>query len=150
VYRRVLVPVHGGPLDKSAIDLAAAVCQEKDGTDLTLVYVVEVEQRLPLDADLPCQIEEGESVLTEAASYANSLRNARWRKVSTELLQARVAASAIVDEAVERGAEGIILATRNRLRRGVVTQGETVPYVLDNAPCTVLLARNPGLEGSIR
>jgi nucleotide-binding universal stress UspA family protein len=146
VYRRILVPVHGGSLDKSAIDLAAAVCQEKEGADLTLVYVVEVAQRLPLDADLPCQIEVGESVLTEAASYAKSLKKARWRKISTELLQARVAASAIVDEAIERGAESIVLATRNRLRRGMVTQGDTVPYVLDHSPCTVLLVRTPGME----
>jgi nucleotide-binding universal stress UspA family protein len=145
VYRRILVPVHGGQLDRKSIDLAAAICESRDDTELTLVYVVEVAQRLPLDADLPCQIEDGESVLTAASDYANSLKRSKWRKVSTELLQARVAASALVDEAIERGAEAIVLSATNRRRRGSLTQGDTVPYILDNAPCTVYMIR-PGFE----
>lgn len=149
VYRRIIVPVHGGPLDRHAIDLAAAVCEQKDGSDLTLVYVVEVPQRLALDADLPCEIEDGETVLQEANQYAQSIRGAKWRKVATELLQARFAAAAIVDESIERGADAIVLASTNRRRRGALTQGETVPYVLDNAPCNVLFVRTSTLEGDL-
>ncbi|MEX2425419.1 MAG: universal stress protein, partial [Thermomicrobiaceae bacterium] len=114
MYRRILVPVHGGPLDQHAIELAAAVCERKGGTDLTLVYVVEVPQRMALDADLPCEIEDGESVLRSAKKLADSIRDVKWRKISTELLQARMAASAIVDESIERGADAIILASANR------------------------------------
>jgi nucleotide-binding universal stress UspA family protein len=150
VYRRVLVPVHGGPLDECAIDLAASVSEKKAGTDLTLVYVVEVPQRLPLDADLPREIENGESVLRDAVQLANSMNGTKFRKVSTELLQARSAASAIVDEAIERGADAIVLAAANRRRRGALTQGETVAYVLDNAPCHVLFVRPTTLNGSRR
>lgn len=146
MYRRILVPVHGGPLDKSAIDLAAATCDRLNGSDLTLVYVVEVPQRLALDADLPCNIEDGESVLLDASKYAQSIRDAKWRKVSTELLQARLAASAIVDESIERGADAIVVASTNRLSRGTLTQGQTVPYILDNAPCSVLLVRTSSLD----
>lgn len=149
MYRRILVPVHGGPLDHHAISLAASVCDEQGGSDLTLVYVVEVPQRLSLDADLPCQIEEGESVLRSAREYASSIRNVKWRKISTELLQARMAASAIVDESIERGADAIVLASTNRRRRGTLTQGDTVPFVLDNAPCNVLLVRASALEGDL-
>jgi nucleotide-binding universal stress UspA family protein len=150
VYRRILVPVHGGTLDQHAINLAAAICDKKGGTDLTLVYVVEVPQRLALDADLPCQIEDGESVLRSAKQFATSIGDVKWRKVSTELLQARLAASAIVDESIERGADAIVLASTNRRRRGTLTQGETVPFVLDNAPCNVLLVRASSLERDLQ
>lgn len=149
MYRRILVPVHGGALDQYAINLAASVCDRKGGTDLTLVYVVEVPQRLALDFELPCEIEDGETVLQDARKYAESIKGATWRKVFTELLQARVAASAIVDESIERGSEAIILAAANRRRRGSLTQGETVPFVLDNAPCNVLLIRPSTLEGAL-
>jgi nucleotide-binding universal stress UspA family protein len=149
VYRRILVPVHGGALDEYAVNLAAAVCDQNGGTDLTLVYVVEVPQRLPLDADLPCEIEDGESVLQAARRYAESIRGVNWRKVATELLQARVASSAIVDESIERGADAIVLSAANRRRRGTLTQGDTVPFVLDNAPCTILLVRPTTLEGDL-
>lgn len=147
MYRRILVPVHGGALDQHAIDLAGSVSDRKGGADLTLVYVVEVPQRLALDSDLPCEIEDGESVLQEAKRYAESIRDAKWRKISTELLQARIASSAIVDESIERGSEAIVLASANRRRRGALTQGDTVPFVLDNAPCNVLVVRPSMLEG---
>jgi nucleotide-binding universal stress UspA family protein len=149
VYRRILVPVHGGALDQHAIELASAVCDRKGGTDLTLVYVVEVPQRLALDADLPCEIEDGENVLHSAKRMAESMKDVKWRKISTELLQARLAASAIVDESIERGADAIVLASANRRRRGTLTQGDTLPFVLDNAPCNVLLVRASTLEGDL-
>jgi nucleotide-binding universal stress UspA family protein len=149
VYRRILVPVHGGALDEQAIKLAASICDPKGNTDLTLVYVVEVPQRIALDADLPCDIEDGESVLQDAKHLASSISGVKWRKISTELLQARLAASAIVDESIERGADAIVLASANRRRRGSLTQGDTVPFVLDNAPCTVFLVRASTLDRSV-
>jgi nucleotide-binding universal stress UspA family protein len=148
VYRRILVPVHGGALDEHAIDLAASVCDRKGGSHLTLVYVVEVPQRMSLDSELPCEIEDGETVLKAARDYAESKGDAKWRKISAELLQARMASSAIVDESIERGADAIVLATANRRRRGSLTQGDTVPFVMDNAPCNVLVIRSSTLEGS--
>ncbi len=149
MYRRILVPVHGGALDEYAINLAASVCEENGRTDLTLVYVVEVPQRLALDAELPCDIETGESVLQDARQYAESLKTVKWRKIATELLQARMASSAIVDESIERGADAIVISTANRRRRGTLTQGDTVPFILDNAPCNVLVIRPSTLEGAL-
>jgi len=140
VYRRIIVPVSGLPGDRRAIDLATAICSSAE-TWLTLVYVVEVPQRYALDSDLPDQIEHGASILDAAASYAQRVARGRWKRVTTELLQARVAAAAIVDEAVERAADAIIMATTSRWHLGVLTQGETLPYILDYAPCDVIVIR---------
>jgi nucleotide-binding universal stress UspA family protein len=149
LYRRILVPVHGGAQDRSAIELAAAVSRKDQPADLTLVFVVEVPQRFALDADMPRAIENGEEVLEDAQSYAESLRNTKWGRVSTELLQARMAAAAIVDEAIERGADVIVLAAANRRRRGRVSQGETIPYALDHAPCDVIITRPVALNRGV-
>ncbi|MCX7623825.1 MAG: universal stress protein [Thermomicrobium sp.] len=140
VYRRVVVPVSGSPDDERAIDLAAAVCAGSD-TTLILVYVVEVPQRYALDVELPEQIERGSQILEHAAEYAQRVARGKWKRVLTELLQARVAGAAIVDEAIERAADAIIMATRSRWTLGVLTQGETLPYILDNAPCDVVVVR---------
>lgn len=139
VYRRVVVPVSGSPDDERAIDLAAAVCASD--TTLMLVYVVEVPQRFALDVELPEQIERGSAILEYAAEYAQRVARGKWKRVMTELLQARVAGAAIVDEAIERAADAIIMATRSRWTLGVLTQGETLPYILDNAPCDVVVVR---------
>jgi nucleotide-binding universal stress UspA family protein len=57
-------------------------------------------------------------------------------------LQARAAGSAIVDEALGRGARLIVMGTQVRRRSGEMTAGRTtIPYVLKNAPCEVVICR---------
>ena len=53
------------------------------------------------------------------------------------------------DEAIERRADVIVMAAKNRVKHGKITMGETVAYILKNAPCDVLvvrLAQNPPAE----
>jgi nucleotide-binding universal stress UspA family protein len=144
LYRSIVVPVNGGATDFHVIDLAIALASTGTGTDLTLVYVVEVPQQYPLDADLPDEIRRGEAVMGRAEEYAHLHGHGIWGALTAALLQARFAAAAIVDELIERNSDAIILATRNEYRLGLLTQGETVPYVLDNAPCDVLVLRVAG------
>ena len=65
-FRNILVPVFGTKLDDDIVAtagrLAAAEQEERDGsageeTQLDLVYVIEVPLTLPLDAELPPEIE---------------------------------------------------------------------------------------------
>ena len=65
--RRVLAPVNGGPGDARLIDTLAAMCQ-LFRPRFTLVYVVEVPQAMPLDAELPAELARGEAVLGAAES----------------------------------------------------------------------------------
>lgn len=147
MYRRIVVPVHGRRQDADAIELATAVAERSGATELTLVYVVEVPQELALDTDLPGEVERGETVLERTQNLARTTGDRRWKRVVTELLQARSAAAAIVDEAIERGADAVILAVANRRHFGTISQGETVPYILKNAPCDVVLVRGASENG---
>jgi len=64
-------------------------------------------------------------------------------QVETEILQARETGPAIVDEAVERGVDMIIMGLEYKKPFGEFDMGDTVPYILRNAPCRVLLWRGP-------
>jgi nucleotide-binding universal stress UspA family protein len=139
-YRRILVPVHGNDGDFRALELAGLLADKKN-VDVTLVYVVEVRQSLPLDADLPQAVADGESALERAEQYAKGRAVHRLTRIYPELLQARSAGPAIVDEAIERDIDVIVMASRNRQHFGRTTIGDTVPYILKNAPCEVILAR---------
>lgn len=141
LYRRVLIPVHGGPSDLPTIKLATALIGRSGHAELTLVYVVEVPQQFPLDADLPDAIERGESVLERCDAYARKHGADIWRPIASTLLQARFGPAAIVDEAIERDADAIILGVTNEERYGETTQGDALPYVLNNAPCDVVALR---------
>ncbi|MDI3341993.1 MAG: universal stress protein [Sphaerobacter sp.] len=139
-----MVPLSGGPADVPSIDLAWAISRASGRVHLILVYVVQVAQQYPLDAYLPEQVDAGERILRDAEEYARSHGGHQWASVTTALLQARSAAAAIVDEAIERGADAIIVGATNEMRYGELTQGKTVPYILDHAPCDVVVLRVAG------
>jgi nucleotide-binding universal stress UspA family protein len=140
--RRLLVPVKGTEGDSRVLELVGLFAARQP-VAVTLIYVVEVQQSMPLDAELPADIEHGERVLRAAESMATSGLGAagKQHRISTELLQARSAGAAIVDEAIERGTDAIVMAARIRKRHGKTTAGETVGYVLKNAPCEVIVVR---------
>lgn len=139
-YRRILVPITGEAGDRRALDLAGILAAKRN-IDVVLVYVVEVKQSLPLDADMPQEVGQGEQFLAGAEGYARTQSEPKIHKVFPELLQARTAGAAIVDEAIERDCDVIIMACKLRQHLGQPTLGDTVNYVLRTAPCEVILTR---------
>jgi len=137
---RVIVPVSGGDSDVRLMQIVERISQRQN-VNITIVYVVEVQQSMPLDAELPAEIERGERVLKEAARLANACVEDRRDAIQTELLQARSAGAAIVDEAIDRDADAIMLSATLRRKHGRTTVGDTVDYVLKNAPCEVVVVR---------
>ncbi len=140
ISRRILVPVSGAGSDKRLLEVVDKVAR-KQNSSVTIIYVVEVQQSMPLDAELPVEIERGEQVLRDAEKVAITCVDGKERMLTTELLQARSAGAAIVDEAIDRGIDVIMMGATIRKKFGKTTIGETVDYVLKNAPCEVLVIR---------
>jgi len=82
-------------------------------------------------------VERGEKILDEVEQLAAQFQLA----VETELVQARDTGPALVDEAVEWGADLIVMGLPYKRRFGEFNLGKTVPYVLKNANCRVMLFR---------
>jgi nucleotide-binding universal stress UspA family protein len=136
---KVLVPVKGAKADEEAIKLACSLAK-KSKSKVYITYVIEVERSLPLNAEVePEVIKKGEEALDRAERIAEE----QDYEVETELLQAREAGPAIVTDAIERDIKLIIIGIDYKKQFGEFTLGETVPYVLKNAPCYVLLYREP-------
>ncbi|MFQ5924415.1 MAG: universal stress protein [Dehalococcoidia bacterium] len=135
---KTLVPVSGERVDEEVIKLACTIARRRKG-EVYVVYVIQVKRALPLDAEIETETQEGEKVLKRAERIADELDY----HVETDLLQAREVGPALVDEAVERGVDLIIMGINYKKRFGEFHLGSTVPYVLKNAPCRVLLWREP-------
>jgi nucleotide-binding universal stress UspA family protein len=134
--RRILVPVNGNPTDRDMISLACMIGR-LNRSEIHVIYVIEVKRSLPLDADLPQEATRGEEVLDRAEEFASE----HDESVQTELLQARDVGTAIVDEAINREVDLILLGINYEKRFGEFSMGKTVPYVLKNAPCRVWICR---------
>ena len=133
---RVLVPVDGSTLDDDVLSLACQMVNHKKGT-VWVLYVIEVARSLPLDAEVPVETARGEQVLQRLENLGKS-----WKcKIEGEILQARNLGPAIVQEAVDRGAELLIAGTAYLEHYGSPTLGDLVPYLLKYSPCRVLVYR---------
>ena len=148
-YQRLLVPVNGSDGDLRVLEIVGQLVH-KHPTSITLIYVVEVLQSMPLDAELPAEIDRGEKVLSRAEKTALTQLVHKLDNVSTELLQARSAGSAIVDEAIERRVDAIVMAADLKTKHGRPSTGETTAYVFRNAPCEVIVIRQKLPLGTVQ
>ena len=132
----ILVPLAGTAIDPDLIEYAIALGRSHKAK-ITAVHVIEVKWNMPLDAVLDAELERGEEILAHAEQVAQKL----GAQITTEVLQAREAAAAIVDTAVEQGCQLILLGMPYRKRLGRVYVGRTVEDVYVKAPCAVLAYR---------
>ncbi len=133
-FNRILVPVIGTEADDEAVRLACRLAKRNKGK-IWALYVVTVKRALPLDAEIEPEIRTAEEILDHAESIAEE----QDYKIETDLLQAREAGPTIVDEAVEREVDLILIGITYKKRFGQFSLGSVVPYVLKNAPCRVIL-----------
>lgn len=134
--KRVLVALAGTSADPDMLRLVASIAKPAKA-EVIGIHVIEVRWNLPLDAVLEPELDRGEELLASAKKVASQA----GFDLDTELLQARDAAAAIVDTAVERKIDLVIVGTPYRKRMGKVYAGKTVENVFLNAPCAVLAYR---------
>lgn len=133
-YNRILVPVVGTKADEEAMRLACRLAKKGKGK-IWAVCVVTIKRALPLDAEIESEIRETENILDHIEEVAEE----HDYEIETDVLQARDAGPAIIDEAVERGVDLILMGIEYKRRFGQFSLGNVVPYVLKNAPCPVIL-----------
>jgi APA family basic amino acid/polyamine antiporter len=162
-YGSILVPVFGSEIDDDIVGTAGRLAAEEGdegegGAVIEALYVVEVPMSLPLDARVPDEkIAEAKRAVARAKEVGEEYEGV---VVATAMVRARAVGAAIVSEARRRGVEAIVLAAERQsgMRGGRLlggradprnrAVGETTRYVLEKAPCRVILtAAPPGEEG---
>lgn len=133
-FERILVPVTGTRVDEEAIELACRLAKQ-DKSDVYAVYIITMGRGLPLDAEIEPEIQKAEDILNHIEDVAREQSS----RITTDVLQAREAGPAIIDEAIEREVDLILMGVAYKRRFGEFSLGEVVPYVLKNATCRVIL-----------
>ena len=134
----ILVPVDGDSADEEAIRLACSFAKKNKGR-VYVLFVIEVPWKLPLDAEMELEVRKAEAVL----DYLASLAKQEHCEVQTEVLQARTVGNAVVEEALARRIDLLVMNTPYDRLYGEFTLGKAAPYVLEKAPCDVWLYRGP-------
>jgi APA family basic amino acid/polyamine antiporter len=163
-YGSILVPVFGEELDDDIVGTAGRLAtsegeEEEGGAVLEALYVFEIPMSLPIDARVPEErVREAKRVLARAKEVGEEYAGV---EVATAMVRGRSTGQAIVSEARRRGVEAIVLGAEepSRLRGGAILGGrgrvrdrfvgDTTRYVIEKAPCKVILTAPPaGEEGT--
>ena len=137
-FERVLVPMKLGPIGEEMVATAVALAKERDArVDALFVIVVPLDQEL--DAPLFGPEEQAAASLAEAVFLGEE----HGVRVEPVTVRARSLGRAIVDQAVERHSDLIVVGSSPRWRRQSAFFSPTVGYVLRSAPCEVLVVAFP-------
>ena len=158
-YGSMLVPILGTPLDDDIMQTAGRLAAEENGDDgeggavIEALWVFEVPMALPLDARVPDEeLKRARAALKRAKAVGEEYEGV---EVATAVVRARRAGQAIVHEAKRRGVEAVVLAAEEPTRVGGglrlggkpglhdTSVGETTRYVVNKAPCRVILTAPP-------
>jgi APA family basic amino acid/polyamine antiporter len=157
-YGNILVPIFGTKLDDDIVGTAGRLADAADepGEErprLDVIYVMELPLTVPLDAPPPRErVEEALAALQRAKEIGEEYDSV---DVETAMISARSVGAGIVDEARRREVEVIVMGGEppTRVRGGAVLGGiggsrppeigEVTEYVLNKAPCPVLVTAPP-------
>ncbi len=164
-YGSILVPVLGTQMDDDIMQTAGRLAAEENddvgegGAVIEALWVFEVPMALPLDSRVAdADLRAARKALARAKAVGEEYEGV---EVATATVRARAAGEAIVREARRRGVEAIVLAAeqptgiRGGLRLGGKQGmhddfvGATTRYVLQKAPCRVILTAPPSGDGII-
>jgi len=137
-FSKILVAARGNGVDQVAVEMACKIGR-KSKAKIFIVYVLEVNRSLPIDAIIKPEVEAAEKVLLEAEEYAQN----NDFDVETEIIQARDVGPAIIEVARQNNVDLIVMGLTYKKRFGSFTMGNAVPHVLEEAPCRVLICREP-------
>jgi nucleotide-binding universal stress UspA family protein len=135
-YRRIVVPVREGVESERAVRVACGLAAER-GASIAAVSVVEVPPLLPLDAHMLEEEADARKALRQAQAIADSYGVA----LMGQIVRAREAAGAILEQAQASEAEVVVLGAErhvNGTKRSPVF-GRTARAVLNESSCPVVL-----------
>jgi basic amino acid/polyamine antiporter, APA family len=165
-YGSILVPVFGDQIDDDIVGTAGRLAADhaeegEGGAVVEALFVFEIPMALPIDAVVQDErVQQAKRVLARAKDVGEEYEGV---EVATAMVRGRTAGQAIVSEARRRGVEAIVMGAEEptRIRGGAKLGGrgrardrfvgETTRYVVEKAPCKVVLTAAPadgGVDGA--
>jgi nucleotide-binding universal stress UspA family protein len=137
-FNRILVPMKLGVIGEEMLATAVKLASEHEA-EVRALHVIRVPLEQPLDAPMLDEEERAEASLAEAKLLGSDFDV----HVEGTTVRARAIGHAIVEEAIESGADLIVLGSSPRWRRQSRFFSPTVDFVLRRAPCEVLIVAFP-------
>lgn len=137
-FSRIVVPILGDFVSLHLVALASQMAKFR-GANMDILYVVEVPLQLPLDAVSQSELDRAEQAFLQAQKIAHRYDV----QINRRLERARQAGPTIVHYAEENDVDVLLMAAIPKNNRRGTRYARSVEYVLENAPCEVIVRRPP-------
>ncbi len=137
-FHRVLVPMKRGPIGEEMVATAIALAKERQAS-VDALFVIKVG----LEHEIDAKLHEKDELAEDSLEEARLLGEENGIEVNGITERARSIGQAIVEQAVLRDSDLIVLGSSARWRRQSTFFSPTVDYVLRNAPCEVFVVAFP-------
>ena len=134
----VIAAVNGKHMDPTVVGTAAVLARHRR-RPLVLLHVIEVGHERPVDASEEQAILTAERIISEAERMIPEGRIT----LRTEIRQARRASTAIINTAVEAGADTVVVGAHRFLGEHECDLGFTATRVLRHATTPVIVCYDP-------
>ncbi|MGH7883333.1 MAG: universal stress protein [Candidatus Dormibacteraceae bacterium] len=138
---RIMVCAGGNSVDEetmqAACKLALAHHSAPSRAQIYVVHILEVSRSRPLSASTEQELKRADQILERMEQLAIK----KQVMVESELVQARETGPALVGEALDWGADLIVMGIPYKRRFGDFNLGKTAPYLLKHAGCRLILLR---------
>lgn len=128
----ILAIITGSNADEYVATTASRLAKQMK-SEVNLLYVIEVDRKLPIDMEVPAETEKGEIALSKIEEVMSRFKV----KSKGEILQARFSGSAILSQSENIGADTIILAHSKNISDNLYDN--ICEYVTDNTKCDVIM-----------
>ncbi len=133
---RILVALHDPEELSDLVGLACCLAGADRHSEVHVLHVVLIPRALPLETDIKEAVTSGEGLLAKAEEVAEERFGL---SVRTDLLQARDAGPAILEEINEKAIDVVVLGHRRHRGFSEPVFGSTIAYVVRHAPCRVVI-----------
>ena len=129
----IIVALNDSPGAWAALQ-TGLIMAKSEKSKLYLAYVYEVPRALPLETELPEELEKGDKILQKGMEICDEFDV----ESETLFLQGRNAGPVLVDEVEEKSGDMLLIGVNHAFRFGDFLFGSTVKYILSNANCRVI------------
>lgn len=134
----IVAALNGSDADS---DVTTTACHISMGSSskITLIFVIEIPRKYPIDIELSQMTSKAEETLTQMDKLCRKMKV----KPRTVIVQARSMGTAIVAHSREQTADVIIMGVGKIASGSTPAISDDVAYVLENATCKVVTCKSP-------
>ena len=142
-----MIAILNGTYSDIEVTKVASRLSKQTKDKLSLVYVIEIPRNVEVDREIPDLTDKAEETLNRMEALSKNMKV----RPKSQIIQSRFIGGAVVSHAIEEGSQTIVIGLPPKSDYyECYEMTDSIEYVLEHAPCSVITCRPSSNRGSDR